>query len=137
MRQRLLGTESRGAQDVEHVLDGKQCFRVLDGSSAQEGEHVGMCVRDLPIDQELSAQALLPVEDGGRTLHLGDDGLDDGIDKRILAREVVIQRHRLDAELAPEPAHTEPFEPVSIDEADCGPDDLLAVERDSSLRTHA
>jgi hypothetical protein len=62
-------------------------------------------------------------------LHVRHDVLDDGIEQRLAARNVPVQRHGLDAELLAEPAHREAREPVGLDELQRRDDDPVAAER--------
>jgi hypothetical protein len=52
----------------------------------------------------------------------------DGVDQCVLVREVAVQRHPLDAELAAESAHGERAQALVIEELQGGVDDLGPVQ---------
>ncbi len=64
-------------------------------------------------------------------LDLRENDLDDPLLEVFFARDVVVERHRLDPELASKPAHAEPLDPVAVRDPDGGLEDALAVERDT------
>src|SRR5438874_7264726 len=75
-------------------------------------------------------------------IDLAEDDIDHAIEHVLLVPYVVIERHRLDAELVAELAHAERLESASIGEADGGTQDPLpgqgcaALCRLFSLRRH-
>src|SRR5438445_13136446 len=70
-----------------------------------------------------------------RKLDLADDAVDHRVDEVTFVRDVVVERHRLDAERLRELSHREGFEPVAIGERDRLVEDAVAVEW-SLLRRH-
>ena len=75
----------------------------------------------------MAAQAVLPAagpRDDQR--HLAEDLLDHALDQVLLAVDVAVQRHRLDAELASEPPHREGVEALAVDEVEGGAEHPIA-----------
>ena len=68
----------------------------------------------------------------GRSISL-DDEVDDAVHEVALVGDVVVQRHRFDAELTGELAHRERFDPALIGEADGGVQHTLPAEGDAGL----
>ena len=56
-------------------------------------------------------------------------GLDDPIEDLVLVRDVVVERHRLDAELAGEPSHAERVDPTIVGERDRGVEHARPAQR--------
>ena len=85
-------------------------------------EHVPRGVRDL-------AGALLPVAlVVGRAFDFAEHELDDPLEDVILVLDVVVERHRFDAELGGKLAHAERLESVLVDEAQRHPEDAVAIQ---------
>jgi hypothetical protein len=61
-----------------------------------------------------------------RILELPHHRLADPVEHVFLVADVVIQRHRLDADLTSDPAHRNGLEPVRVHHAKGGGDDALA-----------
>ena len=74
------------------------------------------------------------VEDDLVGADAGHEGLHHGVEELLLARDVAVQRHRLDAELLPEPTHGEAGQAVGVDELQRGLDDPVATEGDPRRR---
>jgi Domain of unknown function (DUF4386) len=62
------------------------------------------------------AHGRLPVLTRSREGDLADGELDDAVQDRVLVGHVLVQRHRLDAELLAEPAHGQRFDAAGIGE---------------------
>ncbi len=63
-------------------------------------------------------------------LDLVEHDVDHGVQQLVLARDVVIQRHRARAELTGEPAHAQPFDAFAVGEPErLGHHPLLAQPR--------
>ena len=60
----------------------------------------------------------LPVGLRGRELDLLEHDVDHGVQQLLLARHVVVERHRARAELAGQPAHAQPVDPLAVGEPD-------------------
>ena len=71
---------------------------------AEHGEPVGLALHDV------QAAELL--------LDLSDDRVDDAVEERFLVGDVVVERHRLDAELVGEVAHRERLDALLVGECD-------------------
>ena len=63
-----------------------------------------------------------------RQLDLRQDGVRHGIDERALVRHVVVERHRLHAELPGQLPHGQRLDPALVGEPDRGFEDSLAAE---------
>ncbi len=63
-------------------------------------------------------------------LHAGDEAVHHAVEELLLAGDVAVERHRLDAEGLPEAAHRQPREALLVDVGDRGVEDPSAVERD-------
>ncbi len=64
---------------------------------------------------------------------LGEDEVDDAVDDLVLVGEVVVERHRLDAEVLAEPAHAQAIEPALVGQPEGGLEDAVAGERLAAL----
>jgi hypothetical protein len=60
----------------------------------------------------------LPVGLLGRELDLLEHDVDHGVQQLLLARHVVVERHRARAERASQPAHAQPVDPLAVGEPD-------------------
>src|SRR6185295_17901058 len=70
----------------------------------------------------------------GRHLDLARHRVDDPVQEVVLVGHVVVERHRLDAELLTELAHAERLEPALVGERDRRAQDPLPPEGDPRLR---
>ena len=83
----------------------------------------------------MPAQGVLPIP-GLRQLDLAHDEVGDPVQQVVLVRDVVVERHRLDPELLPEPAHAERLDPVVVGERDGGTEHALSRQGGSSRLRH-
>ena len=85
--------------------------------------------REEPLPQPRAPvrRARLRVADRG--VDLGEDGLDEAVEQGLLAGQVVVERHGLDAEIGGEAAHRQRREPVRVGESDRRGEHALAAER--------
>ena len=67
-----------------------------------------------------------------RQLDLAEDEVGDAVQEVVLVGDVVVERHRLDPELLPEPAHAERVDAGLVGERDGGAQHALSVQRGSS-----
>ena len=81
------------------------------------------------------AHRRLPIASRRGQLELPDHEIDDTRENLALARDVVVQRHRLDAELLGEPAHGQRFEALLVGEANGGAQHELPAQRRSGRRS--
>ena len=65
---------------------------------------------------------------------LGEDEVDHAVEDVALARDVVVQRHRLDAERLRELAHGEPVDAVRVGDLDGRGQGSLPAERGTTWR---
>ena len=72
----------------------------------------------------------LPVGADRRQLDLAEDEVDDAVQDPLLVGEVVVERHRLDAERLTELAHAERLEPALIGELQRGLEHPLPGQRE-------
>jgi hypothetical protein len=79
------------------------------------------------------AQGRLPVPTGRGHVDLAEDDLDHAVEEVVLARDVVVERHRLDAELLREPAHRQGPEAAFVCDGDRGTQHPLAAQGPSAL----
>ena len=61
---------------------------------------------------------------------LADDDVDHAVEQVLLAADVGVERHGLDAEILAEPAHADRFDALPIGEVDGGLQDTRPVQRD-------
>ncbi len=77
-------------------------------------------------DPTVGAAPRTPVAGADRGhVHLFDDVVDHAVEHVLLAGDVVVERHRLDADLPGETAHRQPRQPVTVGQRDRGDDDPL------------
>ena len=67
--------------------------------------------------------------DGHGGDELGGDLLHHRVEQGLLAGDVVVERHRLDAELLADPPHRDRRDPLGVRHVHRGPHDALAAER--------
>ena len=79
-----------------------------------------------------SPEGGLPVVVRPRRLELGEDRREHRVEDVVLARDVVVQRHRLDAEACRELAHRQCRDSVGVGERQRLGDDDLAAQRPSN-----
>jgi len=75
-----------------------------------------MALGDRAVGVRRAAQPADPVAVGRRQRHLRQEPLGDGVEQPLLAREVVVDRHGLDAEGGPQLAGAAGLEPVAVDQ---------------------
>jgi hypothetical protein len=75
------------------------------------------------------AQFGSPVGPDHREVHLGEDDVEHGVEEPLLARDVVVQRHRLDAEATGEGAHRQGGQALRVGKGNRLRDDAVAAER--------
>jgi hypothetical protein len=74
-----------------------------------------------------------PVAVGRRQLDLAEDEVDHAVEELVLGRQVVVERHRADAELLGQPAHRQRLDSLAGGELDRSLDDAILVERRARL----
>ena len=74
------------------------------------------------------ADRRLPVGVGARRVDLADDDVEHAVEHLLLVGEVLVERHRDDAELLREPAHAERVDAVPVGERDGGGQDPLPAQ---------
>src|SRR2546426_4056064 len=79
----------------------------------------------LPGRYGLLAQRGLPVLAGEGALDLAHDQLDDAIEQVVLAPDMPVHGHRVDAELLTELTHAQRLDAIAIGEADGSPEHTL------------
>ena len=79
------------------------------------------------------ANGRLPVHSPRSVLDLAQDRLDDAFLEVVLARDVVVERHRLHAELLPEAAHAQRLEPALVGHLDSRTKNPLPGQRGPGL----
>jgi len=75
------------------------------------------------------AQLRLPVAAGQGRLDLAEDDVDHPVEEVVLVVDVVVERHRLDAELLGELAHRELLRPALVGQGDRSVKHPLSTER--------
>src|SRR5690606_320817 len=80
---------------------------------------------------DVAAEAGLPAAGaaGHDERHLLEDLLDDALDQVVLAVHVAVERHGLDAELAPEPPHRERLDALGVDQRERSLQDAFTGQR--------
>ena len=74
------------------------------------------------------AQFGLPVVAVGHG-DLGEDDLGGAVEDVVLVGDVVVERHRLDTQLLPEPAHRQRLDALRVSQSDCCLQHSVAAER--------
>jgi hypothetical protein len=69
------------------------------------------------------------LEPGDRDADLADDRVDQAVEQGLLAGQVVVERHRLDAEVAGEAAHRHRLDPVGVGDRDGGREQAVPAQR--------
>ena len=77
------------------------------------------------------AHGRLPVVSVGSKVDLGRDEVDDAVDDLVLRGDVVVERHRLDAELLRDLPHAHRLDPAFVGELHRGAQDALFAQRGS------
>ena len=86
--------------------------------------------QDLMSGDRAQSDGLLPVGPALGDLDLGHDHVEDAVDDVALPGDVVVQRHRLDAQLARQLAHGEGRDSVAIGELERRTEHPIPAERD-------
>jgi hypothetical protein len=81
------------------------------------------------------AQLGLPVAAGGGRLDLGEDQVDHAVEQVAAVGHVVVQRHRLDAELLGQLAHRQLLDAARVGQRDRGAQHALTAERGALPRS--
>jgi hypothetical protein len=124
----VLDREARLAQAAQHRFVQRVARRARVGPSLHQ-----------PVRPRVAAQRLAgrgrapplrgaPLDAGLRRLDLLEDEVEQPVDQIVLARHVVVERHRLDADLLGELAHAEPLDAVGVGQFERGVQHFLAVE---------
>ena len=83
---------------------------------------VGIARRD-----RVAADRGLPLDTLGQ-LHLRRDLGHDPVEDLVLVRDVVVERHRLDAEPLRQPAHADRVDPLRVGELEGRPEDAFSAQ---------
>ena len=83
--------------------------------------------------QDPRAEPRLPIAVPGRGVDLTEDDVDHPVEDVLLVRDVVVEGHRLDADLRAEPPHAERLDPVPVRELHGSPEHPLTGKRGSAL----
>ena len=83
--------------------------------------------------EDRPAERRPPVGPGGVDRDLGDDHIDHAVEEVLLAADMGVQRHRLDAQLLAELAHADRVDALPIGEGDGGRQDARAGQRRPSF----
>ncbi len=74
------------------------------------------------------AHRRLPVGSVGSEIDLGRDEVDDAVDDLVLRADVVVERHRLDAELLGDLPHADRLDPALVGELHRGVQHAIPVQ---------
>ena len=119
----------REAEPVPRVHDPR-CPRMPQHHAARRED--ARAQRDLPRGIRVGH-----VEPARRPLDLGEHEVDDAVEDRLLVGHVVVERHRLDAELLGEAPDRECVDAAGVGEVDGGLQHPLARERRAALGARA
>ncbi len=75
----------------------------------------------------------LPAGSAGWQSDLAEDEVGDAVQDVLLARDVVVEGHRLDPELLPEPANGQRLDPARVGKNEGGTQDALPAQRGPAL----
>src|SRR4029077_3172920 len=92
--------------------DARRASGLDDASRPLVAEHDRACVEDRPTERRP------PVRTGGVHRDLGDDHVDHAVEEVLLAADMGVERHGLDAQLLAQPAHAHGVDAFAIGEID-------------------
>lgn len=89
-----------------------------------------MALQGLPRREDPLPERALPVGVAGRGFDLIDDDVDHAVQELFLVGNVLVERHRYDAQFLREVAHAQRLDPGRVGERDGGPQHAIPVESD-------
>ncbi len=95
----------------------------------EERGRPGVPADERPATPRPAPDRLLPIDVGGRRLDLADQEVGHPVEQLVLAADVVVERHRLDAELLADPPHRDRAEALRVGDGDGRAEDAVAVQR--------
>jgi hypothetical protein len=113
---RHLGCEPAAAEASEDAVHPGQSCRARAARRHEQAAGPRMAQQDVVRREGARAHRRTPIAVLRRPLHLREHGVKHGFQQVALAGDVVVERHRLDAQLLCEPAHAEPFDAVAVGE---------------------
>jgi hypothetical protein len=115
-----LDREAGGAQAPEHRVVKPEVGRSVVCAPLHQADRPAVPREGVPRRDRPRAQGRLPVAVRRRGFDLAEDDVDHAVEQVVLAGDVVVERHRLDAELLRELAHGHGLEAASVREGDRG-----------------
>ena len=128
--------EAAGAQGGEHALVVRDQRRAQRGPRLQHRRQPLVAEHDRaggddpgPQRRGPVALRLRPAARADLGVQLPDDGVDHAVEQRLLVGDVVVERHRLDAELLAEAAHRQRTQALVVDQRDRRLEHEVAAQR--------
>ena len=104
--------EASRPEAADHRVVVAQVRRTRVGPRLHQADRPSMAEQGIADRDGPLAHGGLPVRAGYRHIDLAEDEVDDAVEDSLLVGEVVVERHRLDAERLAELAHAERLEPA-------------------------
>ena len=123
--------EAGAAEEPERELHRAHRVDRADRASllGEQAHHGGMRLQEATPRARPSPAVLRPVLDGIGEFELRHDVLADPVEEVLLVLDVVVQRHRLDADLAGDPPHRDGLEALLVHDPESRLDHAIAGER--------
>jgi len=132
--------EAAVSHEAEHAVVVQQHGQAHVRPRLKDARRPRMAEQDLAGDQHPPAHRRLPACPGRRdvdpahgVVDLADDLVGDAVEEGFLAGHVVIQRHRLGAEIFGEAAHGERLDAALVGDLDRGAQHALSAQREPRL----
>ena len=127
-----LGRRQSGiAQNTDEPFHGPHCCGCGWTVGEQDGQRFDMGQHGVAVGARCAQDALFwrgyRVID--RQIDSSHDCLNDGVEQRLFVGNVIVDRHRVDAQFRAKPPHGEPVEAVAVHQRQRSRDNLLALQR--------
>ena len=121
--------EPAGPEHLDHRVQVRQHDRRRHGAGFDQPRRPGVTQECATCGEDPLPQRGPPVGAGDRRIDLADDDVDQPVQQLVLVRDVLVQRHRDDAEILAELAHADRVDPAGVGERHGGTQHPLPAER--------
>ena len=128
-----LHREAAGDERRQDRVDVGEGLRAGRSSFLEDARRPGVAEHHGSGGHHDPAQVLDPVAAGRGPLDLADHDLGDAVEQVVLALDVAVDRHRVDAELLAELAHAQVVEAAPVGEGHAGLEDAFAGQGSAAL----
>ncbi len=134
MARRQFGVGDQRADDLEDPVDRRDPERGVEAMHREQRIEGRMAARHVAVRPGDRAHPVRGIQGGIRKFDRAEHPVDHRVEQVLLAREVVVEAHRLAAQPLAEASGAEGAEPEVADERKRRVDDALAAERQDDRR---